>query len=97
MGANKPGLLIFEGRFPLGVQLESVACRRGNHAESARKSLRDANPFAEPATKHQMVDENDQPIPASELARHVAFLLASGMAVMQAQPDPPAPPEATKH
>ena len=54
------------------------------------KSLRDANPFAEPATKHQMVDENDQPIPASELARHVAFLLASGMAVMQALPDPPA-------
>ena len=48
-------------------------------------------------TTTQLVDGNNEPVSASELARHVAFLLASGMAVMQAQPDPPAPPEATKH
>lgn len=48
-------------------------------------------------TTTQLVDGNNEPVSASELARHIAFLLASGMAVMQAQPDPPAPPEATKH
>ena len=40
--------------------------------------------------KNQAVDENGEALPVTDLSRHVAFLLASGMKAQEAQPDSPA-------
>lgn len=44
----------------------------------------------ETTNKVQAVDENGKPLPLTDLSRHVAFLLASGMKAQEAQPDSPA-------
>jgi hypothetical protein len=43
----------------------------------------------ETVAKHQIVDENEQPLASDELARHVAFLLTSGMKAKEKQADSP--------
>lgn len=56
--------------------------------ELQAKALKEANPFAEQAQKHEIELKGGDSLP--ELSRRVAFLLASGMKANEAQPDSPA-------
>lgn len=57
--------------------------------EMLAKTLGSNNPFLDQPTKHQLVDENEQPIGGVELARRIAFAFARAEASPGADAPPP--------